>query len=78
MRQIDYACGYLIVVLKVIQLKNLDCNRVKTEPDALTYLASLNYGESITVAGIAFGVLSVAPEFYQQRTFGAPKMNFLP
>ena len=42
---------------------------LKQRPDALTYLASLNYGESITVAGIAFGVLSVAPAIFLSAAY---------
>jgi hypothetical protein len=33
-------------------------------PDALTYLAILNTGEAVTVAGISFGVLSVGPAIF--------------
>ena len=42
---------------------------LKQRPDALTYLASLSYGESITVAGIAFGVLSVAPAIFLSAAY---------
>jgi hypothetical protein len=42
---------------------------LQQRPDALTYLASLNYGESITVAGIAFGVLSVAPAIFLSAAY---------
>ena len=37
---------------------------LKSPPDALTYLSLLRYGEALTVAGIAFGVLSVAPAVF--------------
>ena len=33
-------------------------------PDALTYMATLRSGESLTVAGLVFGVLSVAPAIF--------------
>ena len=43
--------------------------RASKSPDALTYLAMLNSGEAITVAGIAFGVLSVGPAIFFSAAF---------
>lgn len=37
---------------------------LKRPPDALTYLSLIRYGEALTLAGIAFGVLSVAPAVF--------------
>jgi hypothetical protein len=37
---------------------------LQQSPDALTYLAILNTGEAVTVAGISFGVLSVGPAIF--------------
>ena len=42
---------------------------LQKSPDALTYLAMLNSGEAITVAGIAFGVLSVGPAIFFSAAF---------
>ena len=42
---------------------------LQKSPDALTYLAILNSGEAITVAGIAFGVLSVGPAIFFSAAF---------
>ena len=47
-------------------------------PDALTYLSLLRYGEALTVAGIAFGVLSVAPAvFFSAAYLWRSKNEFL-
>ena len=51
---------------------------LKSPPDALTYLSLLNYGEALTVAGIAFGVLSVAPAvFFSAAYLWRSKNEFL-
>ena len=51
---------------------------LQKSPDALTYLAMLNSGEAITVAGIAFGVLSVGPAiFFLRLSCGGHIMSFL-
>jgi len=51
---------------------------LKSPPDALTYLSLLRYGEALTVAGIAFGVLSVAPAvFFSAAYLWRSKNEFL-
>ena len=51
---------------------------LKSPPDALTYLSLLNYGEALTVAGIAFGVLSVTPAvFFSAAYLWRSKNEFL-
>jgi hypothetical protein len=51
---------------------------LKRPPDALTYLSLLRYGEALTVAGIAFGVLSVAPAvFFSAAYLWRSKNEFL-
>lgn len=51
---------------------------LKRPPDALTYLALLGHGEALTVAGIAFGVLSVAPAvFFSAAYLWRSKNEFL-
>ena len=51
---------------------------LKSPPDALTYLSLLQYGEALTVAGIAFGVLSVAPAvFFSAAYLWRSKNEFL-
>jgi hypothetical protein len=51
---------------------------LKSPPDALTYLSLLHYGEALTVAGIAFGVLSVAPAvFFSAAYLWRSKNEFL-
>ena len=51
---------------------------LKSPPDALTYLSLLRYGEALTVAGISFGVLSVAPAvFFSAAYLWRSKNEFL-
>ncbi len=51
---------------------------LKSPPDALTYLSLLHNGEALTVAGIAFGVLSVAPAvFFSAAYLWRSKNEFL-
>ena len=51
---------------------------LKSPPDALTYLSLLRNGEALTVAGIAFGVLSVAPAvFFSAAYLWRSKNEFL-
>ena len=58
--------GYLID--SVFEGRSVDeiwaASPLKRPPDALTYLSLLRYGEALTLAGIAFGVLSVAPAVF--------------
>ena len=51
---------------------------LKSPPDALTYISLLRNGEALTVAGIAFGVLSVAPAvFFSAAYLWRSKNEFL-
>jgi len=72
--------GYLID--SVFEGRSVDeiwaSSALKSPPDALTYLSLLRYGESLTVAGIAFGVLSVAPAvFFSAAYLWRSKNEFL-
>jgi hypothetical protein len=72
--------GYLID--SVFEGRSVDeiwaSSALKSPPDALTYLSLIRYGESITVAGIAFGVLSVAPAiFFSAAYLWRSKNEFL-
>jgi len=72
--------GYLInSVFEGRSVKEIWATSVlKSPPDALTYLSLLRYGEALTVAGIAFGVLSVAPAvFFSAAYLWRSKNEFL-
>ena len=72
--------GYLID--SVFEGRSVDeiwaASALKSPPDALTYLSLIRFGESLTVAGIAFGVLSVAPAiFFSAAYLWRSKNEFL-